>query len=70
MPGFNRWQLIAMKYGTLPVVSRVGGLADTVKGYPASDATVFFIDPLSEDGIRDKLVTGVQTCALPISRHG
>src|SRR5205823_11904505 len=22
-----------------------------------------------EDGIRDKLVTGVQTCALPISRH-
>src|SRR5205823_7534652 len=24
-----------------------------------------------EDGIRDKLVTGVQTCALPISReHG
>src|SRR3989441_7248276 len=25
----------------------------------------------AEDGIRDKLVTGVQTCALPISRcHG
>src|SRR2546425_6916220 len=23
----------------------------------------------AEDGIRDKLVTGVQTCALPISRH-
>src|SRR2546425_11499905 len=24
----------------------------------------------AEDGIRDKLVTGVQTCALPIYRHG
>src|SRR5205823_8576956 len=24
----------------------------------------------AEDGIRDKLVTGVQTCALPISRPG
>src|SRR5205823_7366345 len=24
----------------------------------------------AEDGIRDKLVTGVQTCALPISRLG
>ena len=24
----------------------------------------------AEDGIRDDLVTGVQTCALPISRNG
>src|SRR4029079_19822507 len=24
----------------------------------------------AEDGIRDKLVTGVQTCALPISNNG
>src|SRR5205823_9593790 len=28
--------------------------------------TFFFFQ--AEDGIRDKLVTGVQTCALPISR--
>src|SRR5205823_385422 len=28
---------------------------------------VFFFQ--AEDGIRDKLVTGVQTCALPISPH-
>src|SRR5687767_15435073 len=28
---------------------------------------VFFFQ--AEDGIRDKLVTGVQTCALPISEH-
>src|SRR2546425_4720049 len=30
----------------------------------------FFFFFQAEDGIRDKLVTGVQTCALPISRAG
>src|SRR5205823_10390618 len=30
----------------------------------------FFFFFQAEDGIRDKLVTGVQTCALPISRRG
>src|ERR1041384_8752363 len=30
--------------------------------------SVFFFQ--AEDGIRDKLVTGVQTCALPISARG
>src|SRR3989441_7658861 len=30
----------------------------------------FFFFFQAEDGIRDKLVTGVQTCALPISRLG
>src|SRR5229473_552887 len=29
---------------------------------------IFFFQ--AEDGIRDKLVTGVQTCALPISARG
>src|SRR5205823_11016962 len=31
----------------------------------SSDVLCFFFQ--AEDGIRDKLVTGVQTCALPIS---
>src|SRR5438105_12148847 len=31
-------------------------------------STFFFFQ--AEDGIRDPLVTGVQTCALPISRTG
>src|SRR2546425_7148277 len=31
----------------------------------ANRLTIFF---QAEDGIRDKLVTGVQTCALPIAR--
>src|SRR5256714_11295388 len=30
----------------------------------------FFFFFQAEDGIRDKLVTGVQTCALPISGQG
>ena len=30
----------------------------------------FFFFFQAEDGIRDKLVTGVQTCALPISAGG
>src|SRR5205823_5518132 len=35
------------------------------KWYVWWDAAIFFFQ--AEDGIRDKLVTGVQTCALPIS---
>src|SRR5205823_8017757 len=37
--------------------------------YSLNDLTVdvFFFFFQAEDGIRDKLVTGVQTCALPIS---
>src|SRR2546425_8273323 len=31
------------------------------------EQSVFFFFFQAEDGIRDKLVTGVQTCALPIS---
>src|SRR5258708_31827798 len=30
---------------------------------------LFFFFFQAEDGIRDDLVTGVQTCALPISHH-
>src|SRR2546425_4668250 len=33
------------------------------------DFVYFFFFFKAEDGIRDKLVTGVQTCALPISVH-
>src|SRR5205823_7258714 len=33
------------------------------------DYFFYFFFFQAEDGIRDKLVTGVQTCALPISTH-
>src|SRR2546425_12885827 len=35
-----------------------------------SRCTSYFFFFQAEDGIRDKLVTGVQTCALPICRRG
>src|SRR5258708_11162435 len=34
-----------------------------------SSAAFYFFFFQAEDGIRDDLVTGVQTCALPISRQ-
>src|SRR2546425_13301830 len=35
-----------------------------------TQSIIYFFFFQAEDGIRDKLVTGVQTCALPISRGG
>ena len=34
-------QLIALKYGTIPIVRATGGLDDTVKGYPLDNADGF-----------------------------
>ena len=52
-------QMISMKYGTLPIVSKVGGLLDTVVGYKENSdnaaATGFFIQQFSENGIQSAL---------------
>src|SRR2546430_13503232 len=40
-------------------------MANVSFGVPVVDCVVFFFQ--AEDGIRDLTVTGVQTCALPIS---
>lgn len=56
-------QLISMKYGTLPVVSRVGGLVDTVRGYTGDNsdtATGFFISQLNEQGIFETVANALQ----------
>src|SRR5205823_7883338 len=41
---------------------------DCYSSYRVLSIFVFFFFFQAEDGIRDKLVTGVQTCALPILR--
>lgn len=48
-------QLIAMRYGTLPIVSRVGGLNDTVVDYrnDPSRATGFTFDKDDDKGLLD-----------------
>ena len=38
-----------------------------VKGYSGAEFKSFKTKKEAEDGIRDRNVTGVQTCALPIS---
>src|SRR5205823_7376409 len=49
------------------VIRTQGERASCDVGIGHVGALLFFFFFQAEDGIRDKLVTGVQTCALPIS---
>ena len=57
-------QMIAMKYGSLPMVTKVGGLVDTVVGYQEDSdnagATGFFIEGFSERSIADTLAKALE----------
>jgi len=46
-------QIYSLRYGSIPIVSNRGGLADTVEGYDpeTGDGTGFIIDPLDADTI-------------------
>ena len=53
--------MISMRYGTLPLVRRVGGLKDSVKCYDeyGIDATGFAFDSMSASEIFDTLKTAI-----------
>ncbi len=52
-------QIFSLCYGTLPIVNKTGGLADTVVGLDAQDATGIVIDGLSDE----KLIGAFETAA-------
>lgn len=64
-------QLIAMRYGTIPVVRRTGGLADTVEdaGPRLDRGTGFTFDEYSPDALRGVLERAVAACARPTAWH-
>ena len=44
-------QMYSLRYGTVPVVHKTGGLADTVSQYDGSAGTGFVFDHFDEDGL-------------------
>ena len=62
-------QLYSMKYGTLPIVRRTGGLCDTVAPYypgaPVGHATGFAFDDFSPDALLDAVNLALETYSLP-----
>ena len=58
-------QLYGLAYGTLPLVRRVGGLADTVVDATASAGTGFVFGPASVDAMRAALARVLDTWAQP-----
>lgn len=68
-------QLYAMRYGTIPVASRVGGLADTITDYAPDEgraedcATGFLFDGESRDDVVHALGRALAAFVQPSSWH-
>ncbi|MFD7080719.1 glycogen synthase [Streptomyces sp. NPDC059918] len=58
-------QLIAMTYATVPVVSSVGGLADTVTDLAAPGGSGFVIPELTAGALRDTMARALRWLAGP-----
>ncbi|MCI1273919.1 MAG: glycogen synthase [Clostridiaceae bacterium] len=52
-------QLIAMRYGSLPIVRATGGLEDTVTGYPLDDSTGFKFWGYDSNAMMDAIRTAL-----------
>jgi starch synthase len=53
-------QLYSLRYGTLPVTTRVGGLSDTLTGYPDPEANGFTFSEISPEGLLSALSKAVR----------
>jgi len=53
-------QIYAMRYGTIPLVHRTGGLADTVKDADAEDGSGFVFDKFGRNELTDTIERAVQ----------
>jgi len=53
-------QMIAMRYGSVPVARKTGGLADTIRPYPARHANGFLFNTSSTQGLRRVLGEALQ----------
>lgn len=69
-------QMYAMRYGTIPVVRRVGGLADTVIGHRASGdsakdtGTGFMFDAPTADGLSGAIERAIKLYRSPVAWRG
>ena len=56
-------QMYSLRYGTVPIVRRTGGLADTVENYDESrdQGTGFCFDDLTVEGLRNTIGWALST---------
>ncbi len=53
-------QLYSLRYGTIPLVNRTGGLGDTVSDYKGNDGTGFVFEPYELDALRNAMKRTLQ----------
>ncbi len=54
-------QLYSLRYGTIPIVHKTGGLGDTVIPFRANEGTGFVFEPYSLESLRTSLETALET---------
>ncbi|NQV49773.1 MAG: glycogen synthase [Candidatus Marinimicrobia bacterium] len=54
-------QLYSLRYGTIPIVNKTGGLGDTVQNWKLNSGTGFVFEPYSAEMLRDALARALTT---------